>query len=78
MKKSGICPICGSSEIKGPYRVGNHTEPANLIMAVKIKINFMYSAMLETFTCAQCGYSEYYVDNKGLENIRIHGKPYTP
>lgn len=76
MKKNGICPICGSNEIKGPYRAGNHTEPVNLAMALKITISFRFSATLETFTCAHCGYSEYFVDQKGLENIRKHGKKY--
>lgn len=71
MKKTGICPICGSNEIKGPHKTG-HGAPISLI------ISTLHSAKLETFTCASCGNTEFYADEKGTKNLRNVEKSYTP
>lgn len=71
MKKSGICPICGSNEIKGPHKTG-HGQPIKLIISIG------HNATVETFVCANCGNTEFYADEKGLENIRSKGKAYSP
>ena len=77
MKKTGKCPLCGSEQIKGPYKAGctlsrDHDWPLIL------PISFMHTATLETYTCTNCGYVEYYVDEKGLKILRSKGEPYSP
>jgi predicted nucleic-acid-binding Zn-ribbon protein len=41
---------------------------------VKIDLPGFSTATLETFTCADCGYTEMYSDAMGLENIRRNGR----
>lgn len=71
MKKTGKCPKCGSNEIKGYYK-------AMAQMPVAILVTKRHTASLETLVCADCGYIEFYSDEKGLENIRREGEPYSP
>ena len=77
MKKTGICPRCKNNQIKGPYNAG-HTLPRDHNCPLTLTIPFMHTATLETFTCANCGYTEYYVNEKGLKNLKSKGKPYVP
>ena len=68
MIKSKTCPKCGGTEIAGPHRV----HGAGLIA---IDLPGLFSnATLNTFTCSECGYTEFYVDKMGLKNIRSKGK----
>ena len=71
MKKTGICPKCGSNEVKGFYKPMSQ-------MHVAVLISKWHSATLETLSCANCGYTEFYSDEKGIENLRSEGKTYTP
>lgn len=71
MKKTGICPKCGSNEIKGFFKVMAE-------IPLSVLVSRMHSAHLEVLACANCGYIEFYPDEKGLENIRSRGKPYSP
>ncbi|RLI56849.1 MAG: hypothetical protein DRO87_02930 [Candidatus Thorarchaeota archaeon] len=61
------CPKCGSTKIAGPHRVMGRDH-------VRIDLPGFSTATLETFTCADCGYTEFYSDRTGLENIRRSGR----
>jgi predicted nucleic-acid-binding Zn-ribbon protein len=61
------CPKCGNNRIAGPHRVyGQHH--------VRIDLPGLSTATLEAFTCADCGYTEFYSDAMGLRNIRNVGR----
>ncbi len=61
------CPKCGGSRIAGPHRIaGEHW--------VRVDLPGFSTATLESFTCADCGYTEFYVDQTGLRNINNSGR----
>ncbi len=66
MKKTRTCPKCGSVNIAGPFK--NKGPDGSIIMGVST----WFTATYEIYTCMGCGYSEFYPDRKGLENIREH------
>lgn len=70
MKKTGTCPKCGSREIKGFYTAATESS-------VGVLLSRWHSATLETLTCAECGYTEFYTNDKGLEKIKSEGKQYS-
>lgn len=67
------CPKCNDSRIAGPHNVhggdGHH---------VKIDLPGIKTATLDSFTCVNCGYTEFYADRIGLDNIRSSGRFLTP
>ena len=67
MIKSKTCPKCGSKQIAGPHSVvgGDH---------VRVNLTGFSTATLKAFTCSECGYTEFYSDKMGLQNIRSKGK----
>jgi predicted nucleic-acid-binding Zn-ribbon protein len=68
MIRSGQCPKCGSSRVAGPHRI--HGGDRHIC----IDLPGFTTATLEAFTCADCGYSEFYADKIGLDNIRANGR----
>ena len=70
MISTGKCPKCGSEIIYGPHRL--HADDAHL----KIDLPGWSTATLESFTCGACGYTEFYTDIGGLNNIRRKGRRY--
>ncbi|MFW9964699.1 MAG: zinc-ribbon domain-containing protein [Candidatus Sifarchaeia archaeon] len=67
MIHTGTCPKCGSNRIAGPHKVaGQHY--------VRIDLPGFSTATLESFTCADCGYTEFYSDQVGLRNINTSGR----
>ena len=60
------CPKCGQSNIAGPHRIAGK-------YSVHVQLSAFHTATLHSFTCVNCGYTELYVDQKGLENIRNKG-----
>ena len=68
MNRTGVCPKCGDNHIAGPHRV--HASEHHL----KIDLPGFSTATLESFTCANCGYTELYSDRMGLNNIRSSGR----
>ncbi|MFW9992124.1 MAG: hypothetical protein ACFFD4_08670 [Candidatus Odinarchaeota archaeon] len=66
---SGKCPKCSNSRIAGPHRIhggdGHH---------IRIDLPGMSTATLDSFTCAKCGYTEFYSDQGGLSNINRSGR----
>jgi predicted RNA-binding Zn-ribbon protein involved in translation (DUF1610 family) len=67
MINSGQCPKCGDNRIAGPHRLQAQHH-------VAIDLPGLPTATLESFTCANCGYTELYSDKRGLENIRQVGR----
>lgn len=65
MKKTSTCPKCDSREIAGPLE---NKSSAGIIMLLTAFVTATY----EAYTCMDCGYSEFYPDKKGMENIRNH------
>ena len=72
MNRTGICPKCGGNRIAGPHRV--HASDSH----VRVDLPGFSTATLESFTCADCGYTELYSDRIGLGNIRSSGRFRTP
>ena len=68
MINTGECPKCGCERIAGPHRV--HGGEGH----VRIDLPGISTATLEALTCPECGYTELYADNIGLQNIRTSGR----
>ncbi len=67
MIRTKTCPKCGGGRIAGPHRIyGQHH--------VRIDLPGMSTATLESFTCADCGFTEFYADRIGLQNINTSGR----
>ncbi|MHA1967572.1 MAG: zinc ribbon domain-containing protein [Candidatus Hodarchaeales archaeon] len=62
LKSNKICQGCGSSRIAGPHQVWGGNSRTRVILPKK-------TASLISFSCVDCGFTELYVDPKGLENI---------
>ena len=62
------CPKCGDNRIAGPHHIhgGEHH--------IKIDLPGWSTATLVALTCANCGYTEFYSDKIGLDNIRKSGR----
>jgi predicted nucleic-acid-binding Zn-ribbon protein len=67
MIRTKSCPKCGSGRIAGPHRIYGQAH-------VRIDLPGMSTATLESFTCADCGYTEFYADQMGLRNINTSGR----
>ncbi|MFX1481740.1 MAG: zinc-ribbon domain-containing protein [Promethearchaeota archaeon] len=67
MIHTGTCPKCGSTRIAGPHKIAGEHH-------VRIDLPGFSTATLESFTCAECGYTEFYVDRIGLQNINNSGR----
>ncbi len=61
------CPKCNNSRIAGPHRLHAHGH-------LSIDLPGSKTATLEALTCANCGYTEFYSDRKGLKNINEVGR----
>ena len=68
MKKSNLCPKCGSAEIiripgqSGAYGSGNN---------IPIGMSIFSSIKVTRYLCGHCGYSEEWIDNPDdLEKIK--------
>ena len=69
MNRKGKCPKCGGGNVAGPHRVHGGDGAY-----VKIDLPGFSTATLESFTCADCGYTELYSDRGGLKNIQSSGR----
>jgi len=69
MHRTGKCSKCGSSNVAGPHRVHGGDGAY-----VKVDLPGFSTATLDSFTCADCGYTEFYSDRGGLRNIRSSGR----
>ncbi|MFX0172916.1 MAG: hypothetical protein ACFE9L_13455 [Candidatus Hodarchaeota archaeon] len=57
------CLHCGNSNIAGPHR----------LQGSSILLSRMRTATLNAHTCDNCGYTELFADQRGLNNIRKFG-----
>ncbi|MHA1950084.1 MAG: hypothetical protein ACW987_09440 [Candidatus Thorarchaeota archaeon] len=67
MFRTNTCPKCGRNRIAGPHKIAGQHH-------VRIDLPGVSTATLESFTCADCGYTEFYVDRIGLQNINTAGR----
>ena len=67
MIHSNTCPKCASNRIAGPHKIAGEHH-------VRIDLPGFSTATLESFTCADCGYTEFYADRIGLQNINTSGR----
>ncbi|MHA1976774.1 MAG: hypothetical protein ACW98I_07755 [Candidatus Hodarchaeales archaeon] len=65
---SQTCQKCNGSRIAGPHRV--HADRSHS----KIDLPGLSTATFEAYTCVDCGYTEFYVDQMGRENIKNSGR----
>ena len=65
---SNKCPKCGNTSIAGPHRVHGGDRH------IKIDLPGIPTATLESYTCVGCGYTEFYADRRGIENIKSSGR----
>ena len=63
MKNTNTCPKCSSVAVTGPHRVAGNSN-------IRIMISGFKTATLDSYTCLSCGYTEFFPDEGGLENIR--------
>ncbi len=68
MIKSRTCPKCGGTKIAGPHKVHGANQH------IAIDLPGLSTATLDTFTCSECGYTEFHADKLGLRNIIRHGR----
>lgn len=61
------CPKCNNTRIAGPHRLHAYGH-------LSVDLPGSKTATLECVTCATCGYTEFYADKKGLENINQVGR----
>jgi predicted RNA-binding Zn-ribbon protein involved in translation (DUF1610 family) len=61
--KSGICPVCGSSEVfcDGNTKVRNHVYSRSIILDSGLLMGKF--AAVNTYMCTHCGYIERYATN---------------
>lgn len=62
------CPKCNSSTIAGPHRV--HADRSHS----KVDLPGLSTATLESYSCVDCGYTEFYVDQMGRQNMINSGR----
>lgn len=77
LKKSGQCPKCNSSKIwnNSHLQAYRHVGPRRWII---VHIRGMFGvirkyAFKDEYVCVDCGYSETFIDEVGLETIREYG-----
>ena len=68
MKNSNTCPKCGGTKIAGSHNV--HAGD----MHIRVNLPGFSTATVDSYTCANCGYTEFYSDSLGLKNIRRSGR----
>jgi len=76
LKKTGQCPKCSSSNVWNNSQVHEKgkrpTKRWIIVRLGNLPWNRKY-AFKDEYVCLDCGYSEAYVDNEGLETIREYG-----
>ncbi|MHA1979090.1 MAG: hypothetical protein ACW98I_19455 [Candidatus Hodarchaeales archaeon] len=68
MINSFQCPKCNNNKIAGPHRI--HADRRHS----KIDLPGLSTATLEAYTCVGCGFTEFYVDDLGRENMIKSGR----
>lgn len=68
MRDSKTCLNCGSQEIAGPHRIHSYRYPFS------INLPGIRTATIRAYSCLECGYTQFFVDEKGVDNLREFGK----
>ena len=68
MRTTGRCPKCDHGRIAGPYNI--HTGQNHAY----IDLSGFSTAKMDAYARAGCGHTEFFVDAKGLDNIRTSGR----
>ena len=68
MINSSKCPKCENNRIAGPHRI--HADRSHS----KIDLPGFSTATLQAYTCIKCGYTEFYVDALGRNNMKQSGR----
>ena len=55
----------------GPHRISETG-----LSSIQVILSRMRSATLNALICANCGYCEFYSDEKGLQNVKRYGKQF--
>jgi len=73
MKKSAYCPKCGSSSVD---RGRQEVFPSTFIRETRYSVikALTTSKEFEIYACMDCGYSEWYIQEKYLENGEAKAK----
>lgn len=67
MKNTNKCPKCGSSDIiKVPGYAGAYGSGNNIMVGMTIK----FAVPVDRYLCADCGYSEEWVDIDNIDKIK--------
>lgn len=67
MKNTNKCPKCGSSDIiKVPGYAGAYGSGNNIMVGMTIKS----AVPVDRYLCADCGYSEEWVDIDNIDKIK--------
>lgn len=67
MKNTNKCPKCGSSDIiKVPGHAGAYGSGNNIMVGITIKS----AVPVDRYLCADCGYSEEWVDIHNIDKIK--------
>lgn len=69
MKKTGICPKCGSEDFIKIKDIFHSNGGGNISKAR----NFFYqrnTALITFYVCEKCGYVEEYLDKEELEKLK--------
>ena len=76
MKKTGQCPKCSSLSVWNNSQVHEKGKrPTKRWIIVSLGRGFWNRkyAFKDEYVCMDCGYSEAFVDDEGLETIREYG-----
>ncbi len=78
MKQSGQCPKCNGTEI---WNNSHYSIEKNVRLKRWILVRWSLTpwkrkyAFKDEYVCLDCGYSETFIDSKGLETIKEFGYP---
>ena len=71
LKDMVVCPHCGSREIVGPLEsVAQAPMALYSVETLRSVLPDGKTATYRSYICEDCGYVGFFVDDKGLENVR--------
>ena len=71
MKNTRKCPKCGSEEV---LKIKGRDVSVNERGYNVVPLWFGYAARIDRWVCYDCGYSEEWVDQEALEDVKNHWK----
>lgn len=74
MKKTGICPKCGSKEVYFDIKALKSIDPRSGVFIANRKFGGQFTARVEIYACIDCGYFEEYLSEEDLKDDKIKEK----